>query len=91
VEHEEIVIAADDDLGPSRESELQILIVLWVAAVGYPHRRLNPDSRTPQNFEDALTPRERNREREPGAAQNTRNLGIDRGRETEPYRVSRRL
>jgi hypothetical protein len=54
-----------------------------IAAIGYPHLRLKPDSRTPQNFEDALTPRERYREREPGTAQNPGNLGIDRGRECE--------
>jgi hypothetical protein len=83
VEHKKIVIAANDDLGPSRESELQILIVLWIAAVGYPHRRLKPDSRTPEDFEDALTARQRNHEREPGAAQDSGNLRVDRGREGE--------
>jgi hypothetical protein len=47
VKHEEIVIAADDGLRTSRESELQILIVLWIAAIGYLQRRLKPYSRTP--------------------------------------------
>ena len=73
MEHEEIVIAADDGLCTSCKSKLQILVVFWIAAIGYPHLRLKPDSRTPQDFEDALTPCERN----PG------NLGIDRGRESE--------
>ena len=83
MEHEEIVIAADDGLGTSCESKLQILVVLWIAAIGYPHLRLKPDSRTPQDFEDALTPCDRNRACELGAAENTGDLGIDRGRECE--------
>jgi hypothetical protein len=56
VKHEEIVITADDGLGASRESELQILVVPGIAAIGDPLRWLEPDRRTPQNIEDALTP-----------------------------------
>jgi hypothetical protein len=41
-------------------------------------RRFNPDSRSPKNFEEALTSRERDRAGEFRAAQNRGNLGIDR-------------
>jgi hypothetical protein len=83
VKHKQIVIAADDGLGASRESELQLLVVLWISAVGYLHRRLEPDGRMPQDFEDALTPRERNRECKLGAAQNSGDLGVHLGRQSE--------
>jgi hypothetical protein len=78
VEHEQIIVAADDDLSTGCERELQILFVLRIAAVGYPHRWFKPDGRPPKNFEEALTSRERDRAREFRAAQNRGNLGIDR-------------
>jgi hypothetical protein len=78
VEHEQIIVAADDGLSTDCESELQILVVLWIAAVGYPHRCFKSDGRPPKNFEEALTSRERDRAGEFRAAQNRGNLGIDR-------------
>jgi hypothetical protein len=45
VKHKQIVIATDDGPGSSRESQLPILVVLWFSAIGYVHRRLEPDSR----------------------------------------------
>ena len=33
VEHEQVIVTADDRLGSGRECELEILIVLWITAI----------------------------------------------------------
>ena len=70
MEHEKVVIATDNDFGTGREGELQVLVVLGITAFGHAHGRLEPDGRTPQNFQEASTPRERDRTREFRAVQN---------------------
>jgi hypothetical protein len=70
-------------IGSGRECELEILIVLWITAIGDQHGRLKPDGSMPQYFQDPLTPRKRDCTRKPGAVENPGNLGIDRGRESE--------
>ena len=76
-------IAADDGLRTCRESELQVLVVLWMAAVGHAHGRLKPDGRRAQNFQQALTPRERDRVHELRGAENRGNLGTNPGGDCE--------
>lgn len=83
VEDEEIIVTADDRLCSCRERELQILVILWITAIGDPHYRREPDGGAPQYFHHTLTSRERNCKREPGAVQNPGDLGIDRGRKSK--------
>ena len=83
MENEQIIVTADYRLGPGRQGELQILVVLWVAAIGDRHRRLKSDGRTAQYFQDPFTPRRWDCPRKPGAVQNSSDLAIDRGRESE--------
>jgi hypothetical protein len=68
---------------PGRDCELEIVIVLWITAIGDPHGRLKPDGSMAQYFQDPLTPCKRNSTRKPGTVQNPGNLAIDRGRERE--------
>ena len=59
VEHEQIVIAADQGLGPSRERKLQIFVVLGIAAIRLPAPPAQTRPPPPAEFRDALTPSER--------------------------------
>ena len=70
-------------IGSGRECELEILIVLWITAIGDPHGRLKPDGGMAQYFQNPLTPRKRDCTRKLGTVQNPGNLAIDRGRERE--------
>src|SRR6516164_4490022 len=56
VEHEQVIVTADDRLGSGREGELEILIVLWITAIADPHGRLKPDGSMAQYSQDPLTP-----------------------------------
>jgi len=64
VKDEEIVIAADDGLGAGGEGKLQILVVLCIAAIGYPHDGIEPDGSISQNSQQTVATRERNGARE---------------------------
>src|SRR5262249_55353853 len=83
VEHEQVIVTADDRLGSGRKCELEVLIVLWITAIADPHGRLKPDGSMAQYFQDPLTPCNRDRTCKPRTVQNPGNLGINRGRERE--------
>lgn len=83
MEGQQILIAADDRLGTSRQREFQILIVLWVAAICYAHGRLKSHPCTPQNIKKVLAPREWDRSREFRAIQDTGKLIVNRCGERE--------
>ena len=83
VENEQIIVTADDSFRSGSEGELQILIVLWITAISDRYRGLKPDGRAAQYFQDPFTPRKRDCPRKPGAVQNSGDLAIDRGRESE--------
>jgi hypothetical protein len=83
VKNKQIIITAGDCFGPNRQRELQILIVLWVAAIGDLHRGLKPYGSVAQSFQDALTPYKRDCTRKLRAVQNSGNLSINRNRKSE--------
>ena len=83
IENEQIIVASDNSLGSRDESELQILVIVWVTAISHPHRGLKPHGRAPQDFQHPLTPCKRDCRREFTAVQNHGNLGVDRGGESE--------
>jgi hypothetical protein len=60
VEHDKIVVAADDGFCSGRKGKLQVFIVLWIAAVGDAPGRLEPESRVSEDIKEMLTPPERN-------------------------------
>ncbi len=55
VEHEKVVIAADDGLCSGRQSKLQVFVILRVTAVSDAHRSLEPHGLTAQDFQDPFT------------------------------------
>jgi|SRR5580700_40114 hypothetical protein len=89
MQYEQIIVAGDDSLCPGRECEFQVLIVLWIAAVGYGRSRVEPDSGVAKNSQKLVPALERDAASEFRTVQNAGDFGIDRGREGEHINVFR--
>src|SRR5437764_14124525 len=83
MQYEQIVVAGDDSLCAGRECELEVLIILWIAAVGYAHRRVEPDGGLAKNSQKPVPALERDAACELRPIQNVGDFGVDRARAGE--------
>ena len=83
VQDKQVVVAADDHPGAGGERQLEILVVLCVAAVRHPLGRTEPRRPDAQDVDDARPPRGRDGRSEAGPRQHARDLRVHLGRQRE--------